>query len=110
MFFKEKRFDRKTEDVRLQLVTLSLTKMDDYEIIASKIKPSELFNLTNEYHEIQHKIITYNQGYVYKIYNDLIFALWEPEHSLNKHADLACKTAIKQQQSMKDLIKKIRQN
>ncbi len=82
-------------------ITIFFTDIRNFTSISEKLKPEELVHLLNGYFTEMTKIILENKGTVDKFIGDAIMAFWNAPLIEEKHAQLACKTALQQIKTLK---------
>ncbi len=84
-------------------ITVFFSDIRGFTSISEKLAPEELVNLMNDYLTEMTKIILEHRGTVDKFIGDAIMAFWNAPFVEREHAKLACKSAIAQINSLKNL-------
>lgn len=87
-------------------LTILFSDIRGFTSLSEKMKPEELVHLLNEYLSDMTKIIMEQRGLVDKFIGDAIMAFWGAPLKENKHADLACESALGMKAKLEELNKK----
>ncbi|MDR3683803.1 MAG: adenylate/guanylate cyclase domain-containing protein [Geothrix sp.] len=87
-------------------VSIFFSDVADFTTISEAMKPSELASHLTEYFNEMTNIIMENQGTVDKYIGDAIMAFWNAPLELKDHAQAACRSALRIQDSLRALEKK----
>ncbi len=87
-------------------VSIFFSDVADFTTISEAMKPSELASHLTEYFNEMTNIIMENQGTVDKYIGDAIMAFWNAPLEIRDHAQAACRSALRIQDSLRALEKK----
>ncbi|MBU0467414.1 MAG: adenylate/guanylate cyclase domain-containing protein [Nanoarchaeota archaeon] len=82
-------------------ITIFFSDIRGFTSISEKLNPEELVNLMNDYLTKMTEIILENNGTVDKFIGDAVMAFWNAPFNQEDHAELACKSAVEQINSLK---------
>ncbi len=86
-----------------KVCTVLFSDLAGFTSISEKMPPEELVQLLNEYHTEMTEIIFQYQGMLDKYEGDAIMAVFGAPVEIENHAELACRTALKMQQRLREL-------
>ncbi len=89
-------------------ITIFFSDVRDFTTISERLRPEELVHLLNQYLTEMTKIILANNGTVDKFIGDAVMAFWNAPLVEERHAQLACKTAVEQLNALGSLREKWR--
>lgn len=100
-----------TDPAKLQLggvrrnLSILFSDIAGFTSLSEKMAPEELIEFINRYLTEMTNIVLKNNGTLDKYIGDAIMAFWNAPLQIDKHAYLACKTALEMQSRLKELRK-----
>lgn len=91
-------------------ITIFFSDIRGFTSISEKLSPDDLVGLLNDYLTEMTKIILEYRGTVDKFIGDAVMAFWNAPLLEKQHALLACQSAIKQVEKLKELNKILAKN
>ncbi len=89
-------------------VTILFTDIRGFTTLSEKLNPEDIVKLLNKYFTPMTAIIKQNQGTVDKFIGDSVMAFWNAPLDVENHQYLAIQTALKMQEELKELNKKLK--
>jgi len=87
-------------------ITIFFSDIRSFTTISENLTPEQLVSLLNDYLTEMTQIILKHKGTVDKFIGDAIMAFWNAPVEEKEHAELACKAAIEQIKTLRELEKK----
>lgn len=84
-------------------LTIFFSDIEQFTTISEKLPPEELVSVLNEYLNVMTSLIFANDGTLDKYEGDAIMAFWGAPLPQPDHAFLACRTAVRMQESIDGL-------
>jgi adenylate cyclase len=84
-------------------LTVFFSDIEQFTAISEKMKPEDLVSVLNEYLNVMTSLIFANDGTLDKYEGDAIMAFWGAPLAQPDHAFLACRTAVRMQESIDGL-------